>query len=90
MPMMNLDSVKQKGDSAASKEKGNEMKTRSTYTLLVRSEEKERNILEIGLYATFGLGALIAILQFVQQPDSLPFKELPAAAAQAQVEKLPS
>jgi hypothetical protein len=44
----------------------------STYTLLVRSEEKNRGILEIALYAIFALSALAAIWQFVQQPNALP------------------
>jgi hypothetical protein len=44
----------------------------STYTLLVRSEEKGRGIMEIVAYALFGLSAIISIWQFAQQPNRLP------------------
>ena len=44
----------------------------STYTLLVRSEEKGRSILEAVAYALFGLSAVFSIWQFVQQQDRLP------------------
>ena len=44
------------------------MKKRWTYRLLVQSEEKSRNILEIGLYALFALSAVAAIWQFVDEP----------------------
>ena len=66
------------------------MKTESTYSLLVRSEEKERNVLEIALYATFGLSALVAILQFMQQPDALPLNGMPPVTAHTLTEHLPS
>jgi len=48
------------------------MKKRSTYRLLVQSEEKSRNILETGLYALFAISAVVSIWQFAQQPSSLP------------------
>jgi ABC-type sugar transport system permease subunit len=48
------------------------MKNRSTYALLVQSEEKSRNIMETALYALFALSAVVSIWQFVQQPSSLP------------------
>jgi len=48
------------------------MKNRSTYALLVQSEEKSRNILETALYALFALSAAVSIWQFAQQPSSLP------------------
>jgi hypothetical protein len=44
----------------------------STYTLLVRSEEKGRSIVESVLYMLFGLSAIISIWQFVEQPNRLP------------------
>jgi hypothetical protein len=47
------------------------MKNRSTYRLLVQSEEKTRNILETGLYALFALSAAVSIWQFAQQTNSL-------------------
>jgi len=39
----------------------------STYALLVRSEEKSRNRIEVALYPLLGLLSLIAIWQFAQQ-----------------------
>jgi hypothetical protein len=44
----------------------------STYTLLVRSEEKGRDVLETAVYALFGLSAIVSIWQFAQQPNQLP------------------
>ena len=44
------------------------MKKKSTYRLLVQSEEKNRNILETALYALFALSALAAIWQFAEEP----------------------
>ena len=44
----------------------------STYALLVRSEEKKRNVLEILVYALFILSAVFSIWQMVQQPVTLP------------------
>jgi hypothetical protein len=48
------------------------MKNRSTYRLLIQSEEKTRNILETGLYALFALSAVVSVWQFAQQTNSLP------------------
>jgi hypothetical protein len=39
----------------------------STYALLIRSEEKHRNLFEVALYPLLGLVSLIAIWQFAQQ-----------------------
>ena len=39
----------------------------STYALLIRSEEKGRNLLEVAVYPFLGLLSLIAIWQFAQQ-----------------------
>ena len=44
----------------------------TTYALLVRSEEKGRNIMETAVYALMGLSAILSILQFVQQPERVP------------------
>ena len=44
------------------------MKKKSTYRLLVQSEEKNRNILEMALYALFALSALVTIWQFAEEP----------------------
>jgi len=48
------------------------MKKKSTYRLLIQSEEKTRNILETGLYALFALSAVASIWQFAQQTSALP------------------
>jgi hypothetical protein len=48
------------------------MNNQNTYILLVRSEEKGRDIMETMVYALFGLSALISIWQFAQQPSPLP------------------
>jgi hypothetical protein len=49
----------------------------STYALLVRSEEKERSLLEIIAYGLFILSAVAAIWQFAQQPINLPLSAMP-------------
>ena len=44
----------------------------STYSMLVRSEEKGRGLLEAVLYAFFILSAMAAIVQFAHQPVKVP------------------
>lgn len=46
----------------------------SSYTLLVRSEEKEkgRSIMETVIYALLGLSVVISIFQFAHEQDELP------------------
>jgi hypothetical protein len=44
----------------------------STYALLIRSEEKSRNALEVAIYPLLILGPLIAIWQLAQQPINIP------------------
>ena len=44
----------------------------STYALLIRSEEKSRNLVEMVIYPLLILGPLIAIWQFTQQPVNIP------------------
>ena len=58
----------------------------STYALLVRSEEKERNLLETIAYCLFMLSAVAAIWQFAQQPLDLPLATMPQTAAETQVD----
>jgi hypothetical protein len=48
------------------------MNNQTTYTLLVRSEEKGRSIMETAIYALLGLSAILTIFQFAQEPDPLP------------------
>ena len=54
------------------------MKKKSTYRLLVQSEEKSRNILEIALYGLVALSVLAAIWQFADEPG-MPTYEIGAA-----------
>ena len=42
------------------------------YSLLIRSEEKSRNALELIMYPCLILGPLIAIWQFAQHPVNIP------------------
>ena len=44
----------------------------STYALLIRSEEKNRNLLEVAILPLLMLGPIIAIWQFAQQPVYIP------------------
>ena len=44
----------------------------STYALLIRSEEKSRNLLEVALYPLLSLLSLTAIWQFAQQASNIP------------------
>lgn len=52
----------------------------STYALLIRSEEKSRNVIEMAICPVLILGAAIAIWQFyAQQPVGIPSTELKGA-----------
>jgi hypothetical protein len=51
----------------------------STYALLIRSEEKSRNIFEVVIYPLLILGPLIAIWQFARQPVNIPAAGLKGA-----------
>ena len=44
----------------------------STYALLIRSQEKSRNVIEMAIYPILILGAVIAIWQFARQPVNIP------------------
>jgi len=52
-----------------------DMKKKSTYRLLVQSEETGRNILETALYALVAISAAAAIWQFADEPAMLPLPE---------------
>jgi len=43
------------------------MNSRTTYSLLIRSEEKNRDLLEAAVYAMCILSAIVAIWQFVDE-----------------------
>ena len=53
----------------------------STYALLVRSEDKERNLFETIVYGLFVLSAVAAIWQFAHQPINLPLATMPETAS---------
>ncbi len=44
------------------------MKNKYTYRLLVQSEEKSRNILEVAVYGLVLLSVIVSIWQFAEQP----------------------
>ena len=52
------------------------MNTQTTYTLLVRSEEKSRDLVETAVYALCILSAIVAIWQFVEQSSRLSVDRL--------------
>jgi len=60
----------------------------STYALLIRSEEKSRNVIEMAIYSILILGAVIAIWQFAQQPVNIPAAGLDAGGCVACVDDL--
>ncbi len=60
----------------------------STYALLIRSEEKSRNVIEMAICPILILGAVIAIWQFAQQPVNIPAAGLDAGGCVACVDDL--
>jgi len=58
---------------------------KSTYAMLVRSEEKNRGIFEIAVYLMVALSVLVSIWQFAQQSNQLPIDgaQRPATVASA-------
>jgi len=59
---------------------------KSTYALLIRSEEKEKNLFEIIACSLFVLSAVAAILQFASQPVKIPVDPVRSASSAPQVE----
>jgi len=61
------------------------MKRRTTYRLLVQSEDKNRNILEIAIYGLVTLSVIVSIWQFAEQPmqmtGKMPEQRVPAQIA---------
>jgi hypothetical protein len=53
----------------------------STYSLLVRSQERNRAVFEAIVYGLIILSAVAAILQFTDQPDPLPLTALPGSGS---------
>jgi hypothetical protein len=62
----------------------------STYALLVRSNERSRDILENALFAVFVLSALFAIWQFAVQPNALPLSRVQTATQHTAVHRVAS
>lgn len=53
----------------------------STYSMLARSEEKGRGILETSVYAAFTLSVVLSICQFAEAPVKIsPLKPEPCVA----------
>lgn len=52
-----------------------EIQHESTYALLLRSEERGRNLFEIVVYPLLTIGVIIAICQFVFQTVDMPLKD---------------
>jgi hypothetical protein len=78
--MITLSEIRQKQRSAtSSQQKGNSMKKRSTYRLLIQSEERNKNVMEIAVYALVALSCLISIWQFAEQPNVLPLDRIGTA-----------
>ncbi|HKP93490.1 MAG TPA: hypothetical protein VJS88_06305 [Chthoniobacterales bacterium] len=61
---------------------------KSTYALLMRSEEKEKNLFETLACGVFVLSAVAAIVQFASQPVKLPVDSVRTASSMPQVEVL--
>jgi hypothetical protein len=53
---------------------------KSTYSLLVRSQEKGRGIMETAVYAMCIVSAVVAIWQFIGQPAPPSFENLVSPA----------
>jgi hypothetical protein len=53
-------------------DQSNNQVRKSTYAMLVRSEEKERSLFETIAYGLFILSTVAAIWQFAQQPVNIP------------------
>jgi multidrug resistance efflux pump len=61
-------------------------KVKSTYSMLVQSEEKERNLFETLAYSVIVMSTVVAIWQVAHQPVKVPFTDQAhASAAQAAV-----
>jgi len=56
---------------------------RSTYRLLVQSEEKSRDILETALYALVALAGLLTIWQFAEEPNALSLHQVRTGVEQS-------
>ena len=58
------------------------MRKKSTYRLLIQSEERNKNMMEIAVYALVALSCLISIWQFAEQPNALPLDNIKTVGQQ--------
>jgi hypothetical protein len=56
------------------------MKRRTTYRLLVQSEDKSRNILEMVIYGLVALSVIVSIWQFAEEPVQMTRKAMDQSA----------
>ena len=61
------------------------MKRRTTYRLLVQSEEKGKNLLEVAIYGLVALSVMLTIWQFAEQPLQTTAKVLQRPVAEVQI-----
>lgn len=57
------------------------LKDMTTYSLLVRSEDRRRGIFEIAIYLLVAISVVVSIWQFAQQTDRLQLDEQQRPAA---------
>lgn len=61
------------------------MRSRTTYGLLVQSEEKSKNLLEMAVYGLVTLSVMLTIWQFAEQPLQTTDKTLQRQAAEVEI-----
>jgi hypothetical protein len=66
------------------------MKNSYTYKLVVQSEDKRRNALEMALYLLVAISALLSIWQFAEQPSTLPSEGIERTSQQAVMAEIAS
>jgi hypothetical protein len=57
----------------------------STYALLVRSEDRNRGRMEVGIFTLFVLSAVLAVWQFARQPSALPLDRVTTSVPEEHV-----
>jgi len=60
--------LRQKNAAVSSLHRKKDMETRTTYRLLVQSEDRNRNIMEVVVYGLVALSVIVSIWQFAEQP----------------------
>ena len=66
------------------------MKNKYTYKLLVQSEDRNKNIMEIVLYGLVALSTLMSIWQFAEQPSAVPLQQVGRTIQQPIAGQFPS